>query len=53
VFSGCWTIIKGWLDERTRKKIQMVSSEKATTKKLLEFIDEDQIPTFLGGKLDK
>lgn len=48
VFTGVWTIIKGWLDEVTRNKIQIVGG--GYTKELLKYIDEDQLAEFLGGK---
>lgn len=47
-FTAVWSIVKGWLDEKTRQKIQMVGSKP--TKELLKYIDEEQIPDFLGGK---
>lgn len=42
LFSAVYSVIKGWIDERTRKKISMCGSGYLKT--LLEFIDEDQIP---------
>lgn len=48
LFTGVWAIVKGWLDEKTREKIQIVGG--GYTKKLLQYIDEDQLPEFLGGK---
>ena len=39
VFTAAWSIIKGWLDEKTRKKITVMSS--GHTKALLEHVDED------------
>jgi hypothetical protein len=48
VFSACWTVVKGWLDEKTRKKITVMSN--GHKKVLLENIDEDQLMEFLGGK---
>ena len=49
MFSACWAIVKVWLDEKTRQKISLVRSSY-TTSELLKFIDEDQLPTWLGGK---
>lgn len=49
-FGATWSLIKGWLDPRTAGKIEVISSKKAWTKKLLEFIDEDQLPKDYGGK---
>jgi len=48
VFSACWTIVKGWLDEKTRKKITVMSN--GHEKVLLEHVDESQLMEFLGGK---
>jgi len=48
VFRGIWKVAKGFLDERTRKKIQVKGSDYLPT--LLEFVEEDKLPTFLGGK---
>lgn len=48
VFTGVFTLIKAWLDETTKKKIQVLGSNYFG--KLSECIDDDQIPTFLGGK---
>lgn len=48
MFTGVWAIVKVWLDERTRQKIQIHGS--GYTKKLLEVIDEEQLIDFLGGK---
>lgn len=39
LFSAVYAVIKGWLDERTRKKISVVST--GYMKILLEYIDED------------
>lgn len=48
LFTGIWAIVKVWLDERTRQKIQIHGG--GYTKKLLEYVDEDQLADFLGGK---
>ena len=47
-FAGIWATIKGWLDEKTRSKVELISAAQAKTK-LLEVIDEDQLVEFLGG----
>jgi len=49
-FSATWGLIKGWLDPRTTSKIEVISSKKEAEKKLLELIDEDQLPSDYGGK---
>lgn len=48
VFSAAWTIIKGWIDEKTRAKITVMSS--GHEKELLKYVDEDQLMEYLGGK---
>jgi hypothetical protein len=45
-FSAVWTLVKGFIDEKTRKKIHVEGSPK----KLLEVIDVENLPTFFGGK---
>jgi len=46
-FSAVWTIVKSFIDEKTRNK---VSVEKSSyQKKLLELVDPENLPTFLGG----
>ena len=39
VFTGVWSIIKAWLDEKTRLKISLVGG--SYKKELLKYIDED------------
>lgn len=46
-FSAVWSVIKGWLDENTRKKIQIVSGNPK--QELIKYVDIQQIPEFLGG----
>ena len=48
-FSATWGIIKGWLDARTAAKIEVISSRSTMEKRLLEFIDSDQLPKDYGG----
>jgi len=47
LFKGVWSIIKGWLDEKTKLKIQLFGT--TFKEKLLECVDEDQLAEFLGG----
>jgi len=47
IFSGLWSVIKGWLDEKIRRKIIMLGKNYYST--LLEYVDDDQIPVYLGG----
>ena len=46
-FTSVFAVIKTWLDERTRRKITVSSS--GHLKILQDLVDDDQIPTFLGG----
>lgn len=48
VFSGVWAIAKNFLDEKTRKKIHIYGS--SYKKKLLDHIDEENLPEMYGGK---
>lgn len=48
LFSGVWSVVKTFLDERTRQKIKIMGS--GWEKVLLEHVDAAQLPTFLGGK---
>ena len=41
-------MVKAWLDEKTREKIQIVGG--SYKKKLLIYVDEDQLVDFMGGK---
>ena len=50
LFSGIWSLCKGWLDENTQKRVQLHGSNYK--EKLLEVIDEDQLISFLGGTRD-
>lgn len=49
-FSASWRLIKGWLDPRTAGKIEVLSNKDQAKKKLLELVDEDQLPSDYGGK---
>lgn len=46
VFSAAWSIVKGFLDERTVAKIKINPKQK----EIFECIDENDLPVFLGGK---
>jgi hypothetical protein len=50
LFTGIWNLIKGWIDEKTRKKISLVGDPK---KVFSEYVDLDILPPFLGGTNDK
>ena len=47
LFSGIFAIVKNWLDERTKRKITVCRGDYL--KILRQFIDDDQIPAYLGG----
>jgi len=47
LFAGIWTIIKSFIDEKTRAKIKIIGSGWQTT--LLENVDKEKLPIFLGG----
>ena len=48
LFRGIWKVAKGFLDERTRNKIKLKGGDYLPL--LLEFVDEENLPDFLGGK---
>lgn len=48
VFTGIWAIVKAFLDEKTRKKIQ-IHGGSSYKKELLKYVDPDQLADFLGG----
>lgn len=47
-FTGVWAVVKGFLDEKTRKKITIKGSGYKDD--LLAIVDENNLPDFLGGK---
>ena len=49
IFSVAWALIHPFLDERTQKKIEIISSEKAWKKRLRETIDPALLPEEYGG----
>lgn len=48
LFTGVWAVVKGFIDEKTRKKITILGGKYQ--KDLLELVDENSLPDFLGGK---
>lgn len=48
LFSGIWTVVKGFLDEKTRGKIKIIGGTFLPT--LEQFLTIEQIPEFLGGQ---
>lgn len=49
-FPPTWRLIKGWLDPRTSNKIEVISGKSAMEKRLLELVEEGQLPRDYGGK---
>lgn len=43
IFTGCWAVIKGWLDENTSSKVLFVSSEEELCKYLIPDILPDNM----------
>jgi len=48
IFAVAWKAIKPWVDPSTRQKITILRGD--FQKVLLEHIDADQLPAYLGGK---
>lgn len=48
LFTGVWAIVKGFIDEKTRKKITILGGK--FQKDLLELVEAENLPDFLGGK---
>lgn len=46
-FIAIWAMIKPWLDKRTQKKIEVHGSSFIS--RLLELVEADNLPEFLGG----
>lgn len=51
LFKGVWSVVKLWLDKKTKSKIEMHSD--VPIKRIQEFLNIDNIPTFLGGKCER
>lgn len=49
IISAIWNIVKFWIDERTRTKVNFIKPAE-TAKTLLEVIDAENLPVWLGGK---
>lgn len=47
LFTGVWAIVKGFIDEKTRKKITILGGKYQ--KDLLELVEAENLPDFLGG----
>merc|ERR1711957_724764 len=48
-FSATWSIIKGFIDQRTAGKVELFSNKSAAEKKLKEIIDVSELPQDYGG----
>ena len=48
IFKAIWSIIKGFIDEKTKKKISIEGYDYYN--KLKELVNEENIPSFFGGK---
>jgi len=48
-FTATWKIIKGWIDPRTANKVEVLGPRKTWEKKLLEYVDAEQLPSDYGG----
>ena len=48
VFKGVWSVIRPWLNERTRVKVHFLNNDYK--EQLLTFIDADVLPEELGGR---
>lgn len=48
IFYGIWNVAKYFLEEETRQKIHILGSKYH--KELLEYVNEEDLPDFLGGK---
>jgi len=49
-FSAIWAIVKVFIDEKTRTKI--IVEKSSYLKKLLEFVDKENLPKFFGGECE-
>lgn len=47
IFTGIWAIVKGFLDEKTRKKIHIKGGKFEAD--LLQMVAPENLPSFLGG----
>ena len=47
-FSGCWAVVKGWVDPKTQQKINVISGKGRT--ELAQIVEFDSLPKFMGGK---
>ena len=50
VFSGVYAVAKGFLDPKTRKKIQIIGAKYH--KQIIELVEPEKLPKFLGGQCE-
>ena len=48
LFTAIWTIVKGFIDEKTRKKINIIGGSYKKT--LLAAVEAENLPEWLGGE---
>lgn len=48
-FTLTWKVIKGWIDARTAAKVELYSSKSSSSKRLLELVDKNELPSDYGG----
>ena len=48
LFRAIWSMVKGFIDPKTQSKISLLKT--SYKEELLKLIDEDKLPSFLGGK---
>lgn len=48
MFQLIWAIVKKFIDEKTMRKINIEGTDYY--KKLIQYVDEENIPSILGGK---
>lgn len=46
-----WSMVRPWVDPNTAKKVRILGGGAESLKGLQEFIDDDNIPIYYGGKL--
>lgn len=49
IFVAIFRVVEAFLDKRTREKIKLFGADKKGRAKLLQHVDADQLPQFLGG----
>ena len=47
LFTGIWAIVRMWIDDKTKEKIQILGS--SYKKQLLKYIDPENLPDFIEG----